>query len=492
MELKKLLNGLETTKKYEGQNFDISDISFDSRKVYSDGENGIFVCLKGENTDGHLFASDALNNGAKVIVTETPLNLTKNEIVVKSTRQALAVLSSNFYENAHKKLKLIAITGTNGKTTTTFMLKSILEASGKKVGLIGTTGAYIGKQFLSVNLTTPDPMDLHRLFKQMVDNACEYCIMEASAHSLFLDKLFGLKFEASIFSNFTQDHLDFFKTMDNYKQAKLKLFTKEYSKCCIVNVDDNVGMEILNGCDIACVGYALYSPADCFAIDIFKSYTGSKFVLNLLDDIFDAEINLPGEFNIYNALAAASTARILGVSATNIKLGLKNLKFVSGRFNSVKLINGAYAIIDFAHTPDGLLKVLSAIKELNPKKLITVFGCGGNRDKDKRHKMGEISDNCSDFSIITSDNPRFENPELILKDIEKGFKSDRYVTIVDRAKAVEIALSLSRKGDIVAILGKGGENYQDINGVKVPYSDYDNVVKFNEKMETIISVMGVE
>lgn len=487
MRLKDILLNVPLKENFKGNaNLDITDISFDSRKNFDGSQNAIFVCLRGENTDGHNFAKDAVNNGAKVVVCEHKLNVCKNEVVVESTRKALSLMASNFYSNPHKKMKMIAITGTNGKTTTTYMLKSILESAGYKVGLVGTEGAYIGKQFVSVNLTTPDPMDLQKVLSEMVAFGCDYCVMEASAHSIFYEKIYGINYDVSIFSNLTQDHLEFFKTMENYGNAKMKLFTKQYTKIAVTNLDDEWGMKIENG-TLPTISYALNNPADCFAVNINKTFFGSKFVLNLMDNVFECEINLPGKFNIYNALAASSAAAALGIDCKYIAKGLRDLKGVSGRFNFLPLANGAYAVIDFAHTPDGIKNVLTAIKELNPKRLITVFGCGGNRDKGKRPLMGEISEQLSDFTIITSDNPRFENPELIIDDIERGMKSDKFVRIVDRSKAVEIAINLARKGDIVALLGKGVEKYQDINGVKVPYCDLDIAMQTNDKIAEILS-----
>ena len=489
MKLRDVLLNVPVIKVKGDLELDCENITFDSRKV--GGLNTIFVCLKGENTDGHLFALDAVKNGAKVIVCERELGVCDNEIVVESSRKTFALLASNFYGNAHKRLKMIAITGTNGKTTTTYMIKSILENFGAKVGLIGTEGAFVCGQYFSVNLTTPDPMELNRLFKIMYENGCEYCVMEASAHALYHDKLYGINFDVGIFSNFTQDHLDFFKNMDNYSRAKLKLFNENMCKIAVLNFDDELGREIADCSKIPVISYAIESPADCFVIDIAKNYFGSKFVLNLMDNISDCEINLPGKYNIYNALSAAAATIALGVDIKNIVRGLKALEFVSGRFNSIPLCSGAHAIIDFAHTPDGMKNILTAIKELNPKRLITVFGCGGNRDQGKREQMGAISESLSDFSILTSDNPRFENPELILSDIECGFLKDKFISVVNREKAIEIALNLARKGDIVAILGKGAEKYQDINGMKVPYCDIEIVKIIDEKIATIKSLAGV-
>ncbi len=487
MKLKDILLNIPLKEKFDGDfNLNITSISFDSRNKYTESENAIFVCLIGENTDGHKFAADAIKNGAKVIVCERKLNVCKNEVVVNSTREALSLMASNFYSNPHKKMKMIAITGTNGKTTTTYMLKSILESAGHKVGLIGTEGAYIGKQFLPVNLTTPDPMDMQKLMAEMVEFGCEYCVMEASAHSIFHNKIYGIVYEVAIFSNLTQDHLEFFKTMENYGDVKMRLFSKKSTKVAVTNLDDEWGRKI-ESFGLPTISYALDNPADCFAIDIKNTFSGSKFVLNLMDNIIECKINLPGRFNIYNALAASSAAAALGIEGKFIAQGLADLKSVSGRFNFVKLANGASAIIDFAHTPDGIKNILTAIKELNPKRIITVFGCGGNRDKGKRPLMGQISEKLSDFTIITSDNPRFENPELIIDDVERGMTSDKFVSIVDRHKAVEIAINLARPGDAVAILGKGVEKYQDINGVKVPYCDLDVVNQTNDKIAAILA-----
>lgn len=329
-------------------------------------------------------------------------------------------------------------------------------------------------------------MDMQKLMAEMVDFGCEYCVMEASAHSIFHNKIYGIVYEVAIFSNLTQDHLEFFKTMGNYGNVKMQLFSKQFTKVAVTNLDDAWGQKI-ESFGLPTISYALDNPADCFAIDIKNTLSGSKFVLNLMDNIIECKINLPGRFNIYNALAASSAAAALGIESKFISQGLADLKSVSGRFNFVKLANGASAIIDFAHTPDGIKNILTAIKELKPKRIITVFGCGGNRDKGKRPIMGQISEQLSDFTIITSDNPRFENPELIIDDIERGMTSDKFVGIVDRYKAVEIAINLARAGDAVAILGKGVEKYQDINGVKVPYCDLDVVNQTNDKIAMILA-----
>lgn len=458
---------------------DVSEISINSQEKHT--KNSIFVCLKGENSDSHQFASDAVLNGAKFVIAEHSVNL-KNEIIVENAREALSKICANFYDNPQEKLKTIAITGTNGKTTTSYMIKSILEQAGYKVGLIGTEGSYICNQYLKSNLTTPDPLELFKLLAQMVEFKCEYCVMEASAHALYYDKLAAINFDVAIFSNLTQDHLDFFENMEKYEKAKQKLFINGRSKLAILNFDDCVGQKFAKECKVPVISYAIDTPSDCFAMDIKFENLHSNFVMNLLDNVLNAKINFVGKYNVYNALAASSACMALGVNAEDIEQGLLNLKSISGRFNVLNLNNGAKAVIDFAHTPDGIEKALLAVKEIKQKRVITVFGCAGNRDKTKRPQMAKMAEKYSDFVIVTSDNPRFENPDLIIEDVEKGFSKDKFVGVIDRKKAIELAINLSMAGDIIAILGKGAEEYQDINGIKVPYNDAQTVLEINEKL----------
>lgn len=460
-------------------NIDSSLITYDSRKV---AEGSVFFCLKGENTDGHDYVKNAIDNKASVIVCEKDIDTNLPYVVVENARKAFAICSANFYKNPAKELKIVVVTGTNGKTTTSFLIRSILESNGKKVGLIGTQGAYIGKQYFETNLTTPDPQVLHRILRTMLDNGIKYVVMEASAHALALDKLEGILFEVGVFTNLTQDHLDYFKNMENYKMAKIKLFNANMIRCAVINFDDATGLEIAKNIKIPFISYALNNPSDIFAINIEKKSGSTEYVINLCDNVFVVKSNLLGEFNIYNSLAAAGTASMLGINNRDIKKGLEKLDKVPGRFNSIKLINGAVAVIDFAHTPDGVEKILSSLKQLPFNRLITVFGCGGNRDKGKRPKMGEIAEKLSDFVIITSDNPRFENPELIIDDIESGMASNKHICITDRKKAINYAIEMAKKNDVIAICGKGAEEYQDINGVKSPYNDFDVIIEKNEEI----------
>ena len=478
MNLENLIKNLEA-KVIGETNLDILDITYNSKKVK---KGSLFVCLCGENSDGHDFAKDAERNGAAAILCEKQVQVNIPQIIVSSTRKALSKVFSCFYDNPQNKLKIIGLTGTNGKTTTSFLIKSILEESGKKVGLIGTQGAFIGKQFFQTGLTTPDPQLLFKLLKQMVDFGVEYVVMEVSAHALALDKTEGIVFEVGVLTNLTQDHLDFFKTMENYKHAKLKLFERNKIKSAVLNFDDEFGRKLAETITVPFLSYSLNNPSDVFAAKIGNKNGKNKFIVNILDNVFDVESNLIGEFNIYNSLAAASVAAMLGCSTKQIKNGLEKLLGVEGRLNRFNLSNGVVAFIDFAHTPDGIEQALNAIRELKFKQIITVFGCSGNRDKDKRHKMGQIAEKLSDYVVLTTDNPRFENPELILDDIEIGMEKTAHTRFVSREQAIEFALTLAKKGDCVAILGKGAETYQDINGVNVPYSDFEVVKNFNENL----------
>lgn len=478
MKLEKLIENLDANVVGETDH-EIFDITYNSKEVT---KGSLFVCIRGENSDGHDFAKDAERNGAAAILCEKQVQVNIPQIIVSSTRKALSKVFSCFYDNPQNKLKIIGLTGTNGKTTTSFLIKSILEESGKKVGLIGTQGAFIGKQFFQTGLTTPDPQLLFKLLKQMVDFGVEYVVMEVSAHALALDKTEGIVFEVGVLTNLTQDHLDFFKTMENYKHAKLKLFEKNKIKSAVLNFDDEFGRKLAETITVPFLSYSLNNPSDVFAAKIGNKNGKNKFIVNILDNVFDVESNLIGEFNIYNSLAAASVAAMLGCSTKQIKNGLEKLLGVEGRLNRFNLSNGVVAFIDFAHTPDGIEQALNAIRELKFKQIITVFGCSGNRDKDKRHKMGQIAEKLSDYVVLTTDNPRFENPELILDDIEIGMEKTAHTRFVSREQAIEFALTLAKKGDCVAILGKGAETYQDINGVNVPYSDFEVVKNFNENL----------
>ncbi len=464
------------------QELNIDSLSCDSNEKINDG---IYFCIKGINRDGHNYAKDAIENGAVCLVVEKFLDLPITQILVENSRIAMSFISSVFYETYKSKMKFIGITGTNGKTTTTFLIREILTKLGKSVGLIGTEGIYINHLLLPANLTTPDPIDLHKLIKDMDNNGCEYCVMEVSAHAIALNKIDNIYYDIVGLTNITKDHLDYFINMENYMKCKASLFDYKHAKFGIINTDVKYGKEISkrSNIEIQTVG----KDADIKIIDSNKGLSGTDFKFQYRDKIYKAHTNLIGDYNISNIMMAIACLINLGININDIIDTINTNEFiVPGRFNVLNLDTNYNVIIDYAHTPDGIKNVLTAIKNLPIARLITVFGCGGNRDKTKRSEMGEVATDLSDFVIVTSDNPRFENPELIIDDIMAGIKSNNAYRIENRKSAIEYALSIAKANDVVAILGKGAENYQDINGVKIPYSDYDvvdNYFKYSKKSE---------
>lgn len=480
MRLFKLLSDNVGVREIIGQDKEIFDLVHDS-KAAKDGS--LFFCLKGKTSDGHNFALDAAQKGASAIVTEKQLDLPSNvtQVVVDNSRSAMAIIASNFFGNPASKLKLIGITGTNGKTTTTYILKQIADCARIKAGVIGTSGVIIDKNKYPPTLTTPDPIELHRIFADMVKSGIQWAIMEVSAHAIDLRKIDGLKFDIVALTNCTHDHLDYFGTMERYRNTKRKLFSHYYAKTCVVNTDDELGREIfLSKLTPSCFAYGCENPADAFAIDCESSFEGQKYLINIFDILYEIEFSLPGKYNMYNSLCAALVAYLMGVDIEIIAQGIKTLKLVSGRYNIIK--RGEHRIIiDYAHTPDGLKNILNSIKEYAKGKIITVFGCGGDRDRRKRPEMGRIVTEMSDFTIITSDNPRFEEPMEIIREIEQGVTPGKeYTCISDRKQAIARALEYSSDGDIILIAGKGDEPYQDIKGVKTPYSDYNIVMELTQ------------
>lgn len=482
MRLSKLASVLNEVV-YEGEEKEILSLFIDSRKK---GINGLFFCLKGENTDSHGFVLEAVKNGAVAIVAERKVDVNIPQVIVKDSREALALISAEFYGNPSERIKVIGITGTNGKTTTSYMLASILEKAGKKVGVIGTLGISYGNKSYPADLTTPDPIFLQERLADMFLCGMEYAVMEVSAHALYYKKICGIHFKACIFTNLSQDHLDFFKTMQAYKEAKYALFTKERCPIAVLNGDEETGREIgaLRKNRERTVYYGLHTPSDAFAIITDERLYGSECILNLSDKLCRVTLFMTGKHNVYNALAAALCATELGIPACAIAEGLTALKSVCGRLERVETYEGAEVYVDFAHTPDGLEKSLDALKKHCKGRLICLFGCGGNRDKGKRPLMGETAAKKCDFAILTSDNPRYEDPLDIITDVEKGYRrfSAGYVIVPDRTKAIEYALEFLKSGDVLLVAGKGGENYQEIMGIKYPFNDHDIIRKlFREK-----------
>lgn len=450
---------------------DITGIAYDSRKVSA---GNVFVCIKGYETDGHIYAKSAEKNGAAVIVAEDKIDVSVPVIYVESSRKTIAELACRFYGDPSKKLSLVGITGTNGKTTTTYLIKSILEAAGKRVGIIGTNQNIIGDKILltkSTTPTTPNALELQQLFTEMVYNSAEYVVMEVSSHALALDRVHGCEFDVGVFTNLTQDHLDFHKTMENYFRAKAKLF--EISKKGVVNHDDEYGKRICesSGCDILTVG--LNEGCELRAENIKVTSRGSSFDIIYRGESYAANIQIPGRFSVYNAICAAGAALQLGIDINTVIDGLAKAVGVVGRVEVVPTDTDYTVIIDYAHTPDGLENIIKCVKGFAEGRTITLFGCGGDRDSAKRPVMGEIAGKLSDYSIITSDNPRTEDPEKIICDIEAGMKrtNGKYTVITDRREAIGYALDTAKAGDVIIMAGKGQETYQIIGKEKHDFDE---------------------
>ena len=450
----------------------VEGLSDDSRYVR---EGDLFFCRVGEHYDTHTFAEEAKRRGAVALVCEREVAVDLPQILVDDCREGMALMAAAFYGNPSKRLRIIGITGTNGKTTTSYLLASILRAAGKSVGVIGTLGIYYGRKSIAPELTTPDPIFLQKTLADMVQEGVEYAVMEVSAHALYFKKEASIRYAACIFTNFSQDHLDFFGTMERYAEAKQLLFASKKCDVCILNGDDALAREIGEKRGKGVFYYGLDTPSDAFAIVEREDLCGYGLVLNVLDDIGRVGLSMTGRHNVYNALAAATCARILRVSMRHICQGLQDVQGVKGRLEHVAECRGAQIFVDFAHTPDGLEKSLNALRVHTKGRLICLFGCGGNRDKTKRPMMGERAAKTADFAVLTSDNPRYEDPMDIISAIEKGYRlhSNAYAIVPDREKAIEYAIDQLSVGDVLLVAGKGGERYQEIMGIKYLLSDED-------------------
>ena len=452
---------------------EIAGLTTDSRER---GANLLFVCLRGGKVDSHSCVKQAIKNGVTAIVTEEKLEVEVPQIIVKDTREALSLLAAAFYGNPSRKMKIIGVTGTNGKTTTASMFAEIVRQAGKKVGVIGTLGIFYGRKKVPTDLTTPDPIALQKTLLDMYISGVEYVVMEVSAHALYYKKTAGITFEICIFTNLTQDHLDFFEDMQAYKQAKMQLFAPKNCSTALLNGDEETGREIgrlREESGQKTLFYALNTPSDAFAVITTENLLGTECVLNIEDTLCRVSLQMIGRHNVYNALAAATCAFELGFNAEEIAKGLSALQGVNGRLQWIGKHHGGEIYVDFAHTPDGLKQSLSTLKQYGKGRLICLFGCGGNRDKEKRPLMGEVAAKYADFSILTSDNPRYEDPLDILSGIEKGYRrfSARYVVVPDRKTAFDYALDFIKKDDVLLIAGRGGEEFQEIMGIKYPFND---------------------
>ncbi len=454
MKLSQVLNGLNVKNEYK--DVEITDVTSDSRLV----EKGyLFVCIKGASFDGHSVAKQMFEKGAAAVVVEKDLGI-ENQIIVDNTRESYSPICANFFGNPANELKLIGLTGTNGKTTTTFLIKQILENVGKKVGLIGTVQNMVGSEVYPAHYTTPDPHELQSLFRKMVDANCEYCVMEVSSQALAQGRVKGIHFLIGAFTNLTQDHLDYHKTWENYFNAKRILF--ENCDIAVTNVDDKNGLKIVENLPCKVVTYAVDNiNSDYTAKNVSFSSNGVKYEL-VGDKIGRVVCPIPGRFSVYNSLCAATVALALGVDFEDTLIAIGKSNGVKGRIEVVPTNTDYTVIIDYAHSPDGLENIISSLKEIAKGRVVTLFGCGGDRDKTKRPKMGKIAADLSDFCVVTSDNPRSENPSEIIKDILEGMKDSKtpYVVVENRKEAITWALHNAQKDDIILLAGKGHETYQ--------------------------------
>lgn len=484
MKLRELLHAIPVQQLEGILEVEVSSVCFDSRKVSA---NSLFVAVRGVQTDGHLYLDKAIENGATVLVLDTlpeQLQAEVTYVVVADTSYVLGLLASNFYGDPSKGLKLVGITGTNGKTTIATLLFNLFKSLGYHVGLLSTVENKIGDRVIPATHTTPDPIELNMLLREMVDEGCDYCFMEVSSHAVVQQRIAGLRFAGGIFSNITHDHLDFHGTFDHYIKAKKKFFDDlDRFAFALTNIDDRNGSVMLQNTFAHKKTYGLKNMAD-FKAKIIESHLDGML---LQVDGHEVWVKLVGGFNAYNLLAVYGAAILLEQETMKVLTAMSDIAGAEGRFDVVRSANGLVGIVDYAHTPDAVENVLSTIRELRKsgQQIITVLGCGGDRDKTKRPEMAEVAVRLSDKVIITSDNPRTEDPMAIIRDMEAGVDSkDRkhVFTIAERKEAIRAACHLAQPGDIVLVAGKGHEKYQEVNGVRHHFDDKEILIEtFNEQ-----------
>ncbi|HEX4967439.1 MAG TPA: UDP-N-acetylmuramoyl-L-alanyl-D-glutamate--2,6-diaminopimelate ligase, partial [Nitrospiraceae bacterium] len=483
--LRQLLAALRGQVEVLEQRGDVSclvhSITDDSRAVT---RGSLFVAVKGERVDGHGFIEQAIKAGAAAVVAQASVASGSVPFVrVADSRKALGILGSRFHGDPSARLKMIGVTGTNGKTTTTYLCKALLEGIGRRVGLIGTVGYQIGQETLPASHTTPGALDLQELLAKMVESGLTTAVMEVSSHALALDRTSGCEYDVAVFTNLTQDHLDFHHTMDEYFEAKLRLFTglaggQKSGKRTLVNVDDPRGAAIRTASPVPVWGYAIQSQADLKAERVSLSLTGTTFTAATPAGSFAVESRLVGEHNVYNLLGAIGVALHDGATSDQIREAAAHITNVPGRFERISSGQDFTVVVDYAHTEDALLRLLTAAQALKTDRIITVFGCGGDRDRGKRPKMGRAAVEYSDVVILTSDNPRTEDPMAILHEVEVGVREAlqrrshvQYHLVPDRREAIVVAIREARMGDMVLIAGKGHEDYQIIGTKKFHFDD---------------------
>lgn len=485
-------SGSEILEKEIKLDFEINRLRYNSKLVEP---NDVFFAIRGFKTDGNKYIDDAINKGALAVITDMKNSNVKQSVYhVNNCRKTMAEMSNAYYDFPSRKMKMIGVTGTNGKTTISNIIDHVLQMYDKKTGLIGTNGNYINKKFLKTEYTTPESVELNELLDKMYKESVECVTMEVSSHALAMKRVYGLEFDTAVFTNLTPEHLDFHNTIEEYFDAKKILFdsmksvnAKNNRTFAVYNSDDRYGNDIVSNTGSDRVSYGFGNAA--YTIDnLIMSFKGMSF--NMLAPVngngksrINIETKLTGRFNVYNILAAAAALRTMTVPYDVIRQGIMEFEPVDGRFNQIKLSSGAIAIIDYSHTPDSLSKALTTIREIMESgktkgRIYTVFGCGGDRDKKKRPVMGDIAVKNSDEVIITSDNPRTEDPYNIIEDIKKGISSNNYKVEENREKAIELACRDAKENDVVLVAGKGHETYQEIMGMKYHLSDKEIVQKF--------------
>ena len=448
----------------------------------------VFVCLEGEKDTGFRYIEDARNKGAAAILADSHVEVNIPVILCANPRRKMAELAKKIYQKPDEKMTMTGVTGTNGKTTVTHLIRDCLIEDNRAVGMIGTNGCYYNNTLLDESFTTsttPESGELYKILDSIREQGAEYTVMEVSSHALSLDRVYSTCYDIAAFTNLTQDHLDFHKSMEKYYFSKEKLF--EMSKQCVINTDDEYGRRLYEKYKNKSVSYGL-SNADITAENIINTSLGSRFLLKYNGEAFKSFINIPGDFSVYNALCAYGVSRLLGIENDAILKALAKTKGVTGRVERVNLSTDFSVIIDYAHSPDGLSNIIKAAKGFTAGKVITLFGCGGDRDREKRAIMGEISGLLSDFTVITSDNPRYEDPIKIIRDIEKGIVkiTNNYAIVPERYEAIEYAVNIAKPGDTVLLCGKGHENYIIKGSKKIHFDEREALLKIlkNKRQET--------
>ena len=485
MDLRELLTHLHDFVQLPEQNIDITSIEMDSREVKP---GALFICIDGYTVDGHSFAQMAVEKGAVAILAEKPVDVEVPVVRVKSTKRAMAVLADAFYNQPTQKMHLIGVTGTNGKTTITHLIEHIFKSQRKKTGLIGTIEIRIGDTSYDVKNTTPESLTLQKTFNQMVEENVEVAMMEVSSHALDLGRVHGCDFDVAVFSNLTQDHLDYHHTMEDYRRAKGLLFAQlgnaynhNRPKFAVLNADDAATEEYIKNTAATVITYGIDRDSDIRATNIQITNSGTTFDLTTPTETVPVEMKLIGKFSVYNVLAATASCLVSGIPLSVIVEEIKVLEGVSGRFEVVDAEQDFTVIVDYAHTPDSLENVLKTVKEFAKRNIYVIVGCGGDRDRTKRPIMARIAAEYSTQAILTSDNPRSEDPLAILKDMEEGLGTDNYVTIADRAEAIRYAVEVAHADDVIVIAGKGHETYQIIGKKVFDFDDREVARKMIEE-----------